>query len=196
MRDFLIAATLLLASGCTGLPGSKPVEQYSYTLNSLPEIEAVKQGGSETLLVTIPRAHAGYNTPQMAYVDKAHSLGYFAKHRWADTPSQMIAALMVQTIEQSRHFTAVALAPSPVSASLRLDSELVRLHHDFTTKPSRVELIMRIQIIDRNSGDIIASQLFSNSTESESDTPYGGVVAANRALKHTLSAISEFTIEH
>ena len=106
IKKHLILSIAIFITACAPIPGSQSVEQNSYTLNALPEIASSTAKSNDTLLVTVPRAHAGYNTPQMAYIDKRHSLAYFATHRWADKPSQMIASLLVQAVERSNHFKA------------------------------------------------------------------------------------------
>jgi len=188
----LTGAASLLLTACSALPGSKPIELNSYTLDALPAITKSEHRSEQTLLVTLPRAQAGYDTPRMAYVQRAHALSYFAKHRWADAPSRMLATLMVQTLENSGQFHAVALAPSPASADLRLDTELVALHHDFTQQPSRAVITLRAQLIDRSTGEIVATRLFNQSEASDSETPYGGVAATNRAVKRVLVELAEF----
>jgi cholesterol transport system auxiliary component len=79
-------------------------------------------------------------------------------------------------------------------ANLRLDTELIRLQQNFTTKPSRIQLTLRAQLIDMKDKRVIAVKLFDESENTDSDNAYGGVIAANRALQRLLDQLTEFCI--
>jgi cholesterol transport system auxiliary component len=107
----------------------------------------------------------------------------------------MLAPLLVQALEQSGGFRAVVQAPSLAAADLRLDSELVRLQQDFGAKPSRVRITVRAQLIDVNTRRVLATAQFDETEAAPSDDPYGGVLAANRALGRVLERLATFCAE-
>jgi cholesterol transport system auxiliary component len=82
--------------------------------------------------------------------------------------------------------------PTVVPADLRLDVELVRLQHDFTVKPSRVELSLRLQLSDLRTQQVVAVKVIEESEAAASADPYGGVQAANRALSRALTEAAAF----
>ena len=132
------------------------------------------------LEVSAPRAWPGFDTAQMAYVRKPHELDYFATNRWADTPSRMLGPLLARALEQTGGFRAVVQAPSIVAADLRLVTELVRLQQNFATQPSRVEITLRVQLIDVRGRRVLATRDVRGDRKRAERDAYGGVIAANR----------------
>ena len=188
------AAAALLAA-CTALQPPQVDHMSTYVLEAMPAAAAPRPQRDLVLEVSAPRARPGFDTPQMAYTQRANALEYFAKSRWADTPAHMLAPLVAQALDQSGGFRAVVQAPSLAAANLRLDTELVRLQQDFGAKPSRIQLTVRAQLIDVDARRVLASAEFDETEAAPSDDPYGGVIAANRALGRLLERLARFCAE-
>jgi len=148
--------------------------------------------GKLTLFVSPTRAYPGFDTRRMVYVQQPHELGYFSRNEWADSPSRMFAPLLVQSLEHRGIFHAVVLSQNAAQADVRLDTEIVRLQQEFLSKPSKLHLTMRAQLIDSSTRQVLATQEFDVSEEAPSDDPYGGVIAANRAVNTVLARIADF----
>jgi cholesterol transport system auxiliary component len=189
-----IAVVALLAA-CSALQPPEVDHASTYVLQALPAGGAARPKRDLVLEVSAPRARPGFDTPQMAYTQRANALEYFAKNRWADTPARMLAPLIAQALDHSGGFRAVVQAPSLAAASLRLETELVRLQQDFGAKPSRVQLTLRAQLIDVDTRRVLASAEFDETEAAPSDDPYGGVIAANRALGRLLERMTKFCAE-
>lgn len=189
-----LAATLLLAA-CTGLSAPQAIQQSIYVLEaqSAPKASSIKR--DLTLAVSTPQARPGFDTAQMAYVQQAFELNYFVASRWADEPAHMLEPLLAQALEQTGGFRAVVSAQGLVPADVRLDIELLRLQQDFATRPSRVQLTLRAQVIDIRNKRVLAVKQFDETEVSASENAYGGVTAANRALQRVLGRLTEFCIE-
>ena len=185
------AAVALLAS-CAALQAPEPDRASLYLLEAAPTAGAPRPKRDAVLAVSVPRARPGFDTPLMAYTQRPGALEYFAKNRWADTPARMLAPLLVQALERSGRFSAVVQAPSSALAALRLDTELVRLEQDFDARPSRVRFTLRAQLIDTGARRVLASAEFDETEPAPSDDPYGGVIAANRALARLLERLVDF----
>lgn len=188
------AAVALLAA-CTALPPPQVDPTSTYVLEAKPAAGAPQARRDLVLEVSAPRARPGFDTPQMAYTQRANALEYFAKNRWADTPARMLAPQIAQALDQAGAFRAVVQAPSLAAANLRLDTELVRLQQDFGAKPSRIQLTLRAQLIDVEARRVLASAEFDEVEAAPSDDPYGGVLAANRALGRLLGQLAAFCAE-
>ena len=145
--------------------------------------------------VASPRAAAGFDTAQMAYVERRYELDYFATHRWIDSPSRMLAPLLVRALERTNAFAAVVPAAGNGAADFRLDIELVRLQQDFTLRPSREQLALRAQLTDLRARRVVATRLFEDEEPAPSDDPAGGAVAANAALQRILDRLVAFCLE-
>jgi cholesterol transport system auxiliary component len=182
----------MLMAGCAGLQPPRTESPALYLLEAQPAAVAKRPRQNLVLAVNPPSARPGFDTLQMAYVRQAHKLEYYAKSRWADTPSRMLAPLLAEALEQSGSFRAVVRTTNPIPADLRLDTELIRLQHDFITQPSRVELALRAQLYDINSKKVLAVREIEATENAASEDAYGGVIAANRALARVLGQLAEF----
>ena len=135
----------LLLAGCTGLQAPKVESTHLYLLDAKPVINALPQRLEQVLAISQPGSWPGFDTPKMAYQRLPHELEYFAAHRWADTPSRMLKPLLTQALEPDFH--AIVQAPGMIPADLRLDTELIRLQQNFATRPSRIQLTLRLSLI-------------------------------------------------
>lgn len=191
-----ILATFLLLAGCSALPGQRQVMPTSTYLLQMPENAVLTQTVDTdlclTLLVTPPRAAPGFTSSRIAYMQKDYQLDYFAHHQWADPPAHMLASIFTLALESSRLFRAVVAAPAPITADLRLDTELLRLQQNFEDDGSKVQLQLRAVLFDQKQERVVATRIFSVFEPAPEDTPYGAVVAANQALASLLSELSEF----
>lgn len=194
-RLFPFLAAFLLVAGCTGFSAPQATQQNIYVLeaSSAPKVSTIKR--DLILAVSTPQARPGFDTAQMAYVHKPFEVNYFVTSRWADEPAQMLEPLLMQVLEQTGGFRAVVQAQGVVPAEIRLDTELLRLQQDFTTRPSRVQLTLRAQLIELRGKRVLAVKQFDESEIAASENAYGGVTAANRALQRVLDQLTEFCIK-
>ena len=148
-----------------------------------------------TLIVNRPHAAAGFDSQRIMYVRQANQLEYFAHNEWIDTPARMLAPLIVAAVENSGAFRAVVQTPSPAAGEMRLDTEILRLQHEFLSTPSRVRFTLRGYLVASVTRRVIASREFEAAVPATSEDPYGGVVAANRAVQTVLENLSAFCAE-
>ncbi len=148
-----------------------------------------------TLVINPPHAAAGFDGPHIIYVREPHKLEYFAHSEWVDPPARMLTALLVAAIEKTGSFGAVVLTPGAASGELRLDTEIIRLQHEFQTSPSRVRFTLRATLVDDKSRRVLAWREFDAIEPASSEDPYGGVLAANRAVQTVLDDLSQFLTE-
>ncbi len=182
----------MLLAGCAAVQPPRVESSALYLLEARPAAAAKRPQRGLVLAVNPPTARPGFDTSQIVYVRQPHKLEYYAKNRWADTPSRMLAPLLAQALEQAGAFRAVVRTTNPIPADLRLDTELIRLQQDFTAQPSRVELALRAQLYDVNSKKVLAVRDFDATETAASEDAYGGVMAANRALERVLLQLTDF----
>jgi len=191
---------LMLVGGCGSLgPAAAPQSPAFYALDNArraaPAADVVGRTlptGAPTLVVSAPRAAAGFDSQHIIYVRQAHQLEYFARSEWVDTPARMLSPLIVTAIEESGAFGAVVLASGSASGDLRLDTEVLQLQHEFGLRPSRVRFVLRASLVEGTSRRVIASRDFSAVVTAPSDDPYGGVVAANQAVRTVLEELAAY----
>jgi cholesterol transport system auxiliary component len=190
----------LLASGCGALnPAASlaPASFYSLGLGGSKLAAATRPAaeGAPTLVVTPPRAVAGFGSQRIVYVRQAHQLEYFSHNEWIDTPARMLSPLILNAAQNSGAFRAVVHAPSSASGDLRLDTEVLQLQQEFFGEPSQVRFVLRADLVEEGSRRIIASREFVALAPAPTATPYGGVVAANQAVQSVLESLAAFCFE-
>jgi cholesterol transport system auxiliary component len=148
-----------------------------------------------TLIVNPPTAVAGFDSQRIIYVRETHKLEYFANSEWVDPPARMLMPLLVAAVEGTGAFRAVVPTPSAAVGDLRLDTEIIRLQHEFLAQPSRVRFTLRAHLVENKSRRVLAWREFDAVVPATSENPYGGVVAANRAVQTVLEDLAAFCAE-
>ena len=153
---------------------------------------AAPAAGAPDLVVAVPRAAAGYDSTRMVYLQRPQELQAFAFHEWADTPAQMLAPLLVRALQGSGTFRAVLLAPTAATSALRLETQIIRLQHDFTSQPSRVRLTLQAVLLDSTTRQVLAAREFDETVPAQAANPVAGAAAAQQATQQVLSALAAF----
>jgi len=194
---FGAAGLSLMAVGACSLlrPTATPPPSF-YALESARTATATSPAASApTLIVNPTTAAAGFDSQRIIYVRETHKLEYFAHSEWVDPPARMLAPLLVAALEGTGAFRAVVPTPSAAAGDVRLDTEIIRLQHEFLTQPSRVRFTLRAHLVDTKTRRVLAWREFDAVADATSEDPYGGVVAANRAVQTVLEELSTFCAE-
>lgn len=210
-RPRLLRAVCLLAAaaaawatgGCSALRPKAERPPAFYALDGAPRAgpEATARptalpAAGLTLIVSTPQAAAGFDGPHMVYLRQAHQLEHFAHSHWVDTPARMLAPLIAEALAPGTGIgTGIRTAvPSATGGAgeLRLDTEIVRLQHDFSQQPSRVRFTLRATLMDNLTRRVLALHEFDETVMATTDDPYGGVIASNRAVQAVLQGLAGF----
>jgi len=189
----IIISIVLLVNACASI--KLPVtEQYQLTQFS----QKVYQNphGEYTLFVSPPEALRGYDGIKMNYSTQPFEVKSFAHHAWLGAPALMIHPLLTQSLQRSGYFRAVSSGIYSDKTDFRLDSQLLMLQQNFTTQPSQIFLVMKLVLNDVKNTRVIASKIFQYRIPCPADTPYGGVLAANTAVKRFTDDAVRFVSDH
>jgi cholesterol transport system auxiliary component len=192
-RPALIACVVFL-SGCT-LFSPVNIDTKKNVLNNIPLDLPNERTHLATLLVLIPETVPAYATTQMAYSTQAYQIAYFTKNEWAETPSQMIQPLIVQTLRNTHYFSEVLSPPYFGHHTFGLRIEILELNQDFTSEPAMLKLAMRISLSRDATNQVVATKELSVSQPMSERNPYAGVVAANEAMPKLLRELAKFVAE-
>jgi len=199
MRNQLSGLLLLawLTAGCSVLPEPEPVSIDQYVLEYTPGPQDIQNAGNDApvLIVTTPSAHGGYDGYRIAYMEQPYGLRYYTRSRWADKPARMLAPLVADAMQATGQFQALYAAPGSLAADYRLDTELIRLHQDFTQQPSVVRITLRAKLIELQTHRVIATRHFDISETAATDDAYGGVVATNLAVNRLFDELAQFCVQ-
>lgn len=195
-----VALCALALSGCNALrPATAPPPVF-YALNAQPALAAPPvrvdmQRKLPTLIITPPRAASGFDSQRIIFVRNDHQLEYFSHSEWVDPPARMLGPLVATAIERTGAFAAVVVTPASAAGDQRLDTEIVRLQHNFQSQPSRVQFTLRATLVDDKTRQVLAWQEFSDEAAAPSDTPLGGVTAANQVVQRVLNKLAQFVAQ-
>ncbi len=193
MRVFSILIMSLGLISCS--PVKTPVTN-EYQLTEFSSRQLTAKPHHVSILVTAPEAVAGYQTEEMLYIKKPFQLESFVKNSWTAPPADMLFPLMVQTLQRSGYFYAVTSSPYSEEANYRLDTQVISLAQNFLKKPSVLEFTAKVVLTRIDDNKIVGSQIISQQIPCLSDTPYGGVVAANKASREFTARAANFVISH
>jgi cholesterol transport system auxiliary component len=187
-------ACLVGLGGCASLLPPREPEPALHVL-APPPVAIANAGKRDVVLeIALPRAAPGFDTPRIVYVQRPYELDSFARHRWAEAPARMLAPLLTQALERSGAFRAVVQAPTAVPADVRVATELLRLQQNFAPRPSRVEVVLRVQLVDVRARRVLATRTFEDDEPAPTDDALGGVAAANAVLARVLTQVVEFCV--
>jgi cholesterol transport system auxiliary component len=185
----------LALSGCLSLPHEARQIQTFYlsldrSVGGASTIDPKPKAG--TLVVNMPVAQPGFDTPRMAYTQRPYEVSYYATHQWADPPARMLAPLLIQAMEQTGDWRAIVPMPTSVRGDHRVEIDQLALVQDFLQKPSQVRLTLRVQMIKLPEHLILGTRLFDVAEVASTDDAYGGAVAANRAADKLLREVADW----
>lgn len=190
----LLLAALLLA-GCAALGLARTDVPRLFVLDAGFERPPARDATRPTVLIAQPLARPGYDGPRMAYVKKAHEICFFARHQWVAAPAQMLVPLLIEALELDGRLHAVRNAAG-LAPPLRLETEIVALQQEFTEQPSRTRFALRAQLVDVAERRTLATEAFEALEPAPSEDPYGGVLAANRAVARVLGDLAKWCALH
>lgn len=193
--NIFICFILSFLSSCSVFSPVQTDSISTYLLTDTPSASTNKNARSLVLLVVPPAANAPYRSNQMAYSLYPYQIAYFAKNRWAEPPAQMLYPLIIQTLQNTRVFHAV-VTPSYVGKfDYLLKTQLIELQQDFTQHPTMYRIVVDAQL-GTPQGRVIAVKQLTVEVPVAKNTPYSGVVAANRATVNLLRELTEFCLKH
>ena len=198
----VIGVSLAALGACSALrPATAPATTFYaldnaaqpalITTKALPT-PTITTSRAPTLLINPPHAAAGFDSPRIIYLREPHKLEYFALSQWVDPPARLLGPLLAAAIEKTGAFRAVVLMPGAASGELRLDTDIIRLQHEFQTTPSQVRLTLRATLVDDKTRQVLAWQEFEVVDPASSEDAYGGVLAANRAVQTVVGQLAGF----
>ena len=197
-----VGLLLTLIGGCGALRQAQTPQPAFYSLDNArseahveSRVPTMPSQAAPTLIVNPPHAASGFDSQHIIYVREPHQLEYYAHSEWIETPARMVAPLIIAAVENSGTFRAVVLTPSAAAGELRLDTEIVHLQHELGSKPSRVRFTLRAYIVDNTTREVLAWREFDETVATPSESPYGVVVAANRAVQGVLEHLANFCTE-
>ncbi|MCK5876773.1 MAG: membrane integrity-associated transporter subunit PqiC [Candidatus Marithrix sp.] len=192
MSLYQFTIIILLSFFSLNIIAAPKVYLFNIPLKTIPD----NMQGDKKLLVSIPKAASGFDTPALIYTNNGYEIKYHDGVQWADSPARMLLPLIVHYLETSGKFKAVLSATTaPIASELRLDTEILRLQQESFTEPSQVRLVVRVQLFDMAKRQVKATQIFKIVVNSVSKDAEGSVFAINEAMIIFLNKLVDFVVK-
>jgi cholesterol transport system auxiliary component len=192
MRLFwLLVGTFLLVS-CSVLSPVKTDPIKEYIIDVSPYVHK-SRSTSKAMAVSMPMSDRFYQSKNMVYSTRAYEFKSFAKNRWVESPMQMLQPLIIQALQNTHHYKAVAPAIGVGQFDYIINTQVLEFYQDFCVRGSVFKLKLRAQMIKVANGKILASKEFTAIQPALCPNPYGGVIAANQATSKILTEMAAWS---
>lgn len=186
---FISVLCVALASCAVKLPESNQYQLSAYSSRQLGQ-----HSRPIVIQVTQPDAVANYKTSQMLYTKKPFQIEPFAKNAWKNPPADMLYPLLLDSLQKTHVFRAVTSTSFAEEVDYRLDTQLLSLVQDFTKKPSQLQFSAKVVLVRLSDNRVMGSKIIELQIPCPTDTPYGGVLAANRATQEFTAMVIDFVM--
>ncbi len=159
-RYATVLCVSLTLAGCSLIPwtGREPVTHYILTDPGPLVFGAYTHRG--VLLLREMDVPAFYQVPRLAYSSEAGTRSHYEYARWSEPIGQRLTWLLRQRVEAAKVFDNVASLGSGVLGDYQLNTRLVDFFHESATPPGVVLLILEVELIRRDSAQLIGHRLF------------------------------------
>lgn len=165
--SFLLLASLSACS-LTDLAGEPPSLYQLAAPKSA--FEAVAPVLRDQLLIDVPMASAGIDSPRVALKQADGTLGYFRDVSWTDRVPVMYQTLLVDAFDNSGRLPAVGRENVGLRADYLLKTDLASFEADYTGgKPPLVRVSLRAKLIVMPRRIIVANQGFAAEVKVEGE---------------------------
>ena len=195
MRIWTIAAWVfvLTTSGCFSPRGDAlPVHTFQLSVDGGSDEGLPVPADGPVLLVSLPQAEPGFETPRMVYVTRQFELEYYATNQWAESPARLFSPLLVQSAGRTGDWRTVVALPSSIRGDYRLDVAGFAVQQEFLQRPSRVRMTLRSQLVELKESRVVSTKTFEAVAQAPSEDAYGGVLAANQATGTMLAQVTSW----
>lgn len=198
-RDLLAGAlagtSLALLGACAQLPGQQPPPQLyrlspkSTFRNEIPQVPW-------QLLVELPTAPSGIDTPRIALQRNPLELEYYARSSWTDRAPRMIQTLIIESFENSNALSGVGREAVGLRSDFVLQTELREFQAEyFNGSKPRAHVRINAKLVETLERRIAASGRFEGFAEASADNLIAIVAAFDEALDQVLKKLVIWTLE-
>ena len=145
-----VAALLMAACGAARYP-------TYYSLNVATTPKPAPDAGGRPVAVAVRR----FETPdyirqgRIVYRERAHEIGFYDYHRWADDPGATITTAMIDGLRSAQLFSAVVPYDGQEKQECVLSGRLARLDEVDYGGAVRVETKLVVQLVNRRTGETL-----------------------------------------
>ena len=137
----------------------------------------------------------GFQSRNMIYVLTPFELQSYTQSRWIAPPANMLNLVLVNAIEATHYFKAVASPPFMAKTQYQLNSYLVAMDQSFMRPTSRVNLVLSVTLVNSQTSEVLAAKTFVSNVDAPGNNAYSGVIAANQAASDVAKEVARFVVQ-
>ncbi|QNU61322.1 ABC-type transport auxiliary lipoprotein family protein [Vreelandella titanicae] len=160
----LVSAALLLSSGCSILPESKPATLYRLPSSDIQPVTSDSMTTRQRLAVAAPQAGHLLSSNRILVYPEGNIVNVYEGARWQENAPALLQSRLITGLQQSRLFASVGSDSLP--SELLLLSELRHFQSDYATRPPTVKVQLDVQLVSTQNRASIATQSFTTSAQS------------------------------
>ena len=193
----LVKCSLALLSLCLSacsLPFEFSAEESHYFVLEQSELDngfEIERGAKPlgTLVIRDVDAPNYLNSKRIVFRNRPLSRGYYQYSFWVEPVPNRLTALLREAIDASALFSSVAKESSGTRADFLITASLVEFHHDTSSKPGEVEIVLDMQLVDLKTRNVVSSMRVEQSQEVERFEAEGAVRAFEKGVTEVLREI-------
>ncbi|MGQ9365221.1 ABC-type transport auxiliary lipoprotein family protein [Azospirillum sp. ST 5-10] len=190
------AAVAALAACAAAL---NPTPPSLYTLTPHETFDPGLPRADWQLLVEMPTAPAGLDTPRIAVAKSPTSLDYFANVSWVDRAPAMVQGLIVESFEESGKIISVGRDSLGLRADFTLKTELRDFQAEYadgrsTGQPQRVKVRVAAKLVAMPRRTIEAGETFEATAPVQGSDFPAVIEAFDAALGRVTEDLASWTL--
>jgi cholesterol transport system auxiliary component len=178
-----------LLAACGGILPSPPPAPDLYTLTAPPPPEAAKSRHPVQILIAMPQSTAVLDSERIALMQGPNNFDYYAGAAWTDHAPSMLQSLLVETLERTGLFAAVARSSAILRADETLISDIRHFEAEYRGGPPQARVEIDFKLVKTPEGSIVAEKDFSATSPASANTVPAVVAALDNATHQVLSQV-------
>jgi cholesterol transport system auxiliary component len=196
-RRWLAGAMALLSTGCASLLGLSP-SPHLYRVTPKSIYPANLPHLATQILVDVPLAPAGLDSPRIALSRSALSIDYFADSEWTERVPLLIQTALLESFENSGAITAIDRESIGLRADFILKTEIRHFEafYDSPNAAPEVWVAMIARLVNPTGRNIVAHASFERRERAAANDMGHVVLAFDDALGAVMGDIVVWTVRN
>lgn len=144
------------------------------------------------LLVNEPSAVRALETDRVMVKPGGAQISYYGKAVWSDKLPRLLQARLVQELQNSGRFRAVATRGERIDSDIGLSTEIRAFQIEIQNGKASAHIQLFIKLVDEKRGRVVSSKLFTARVPTQKDNVNEGIAALNKASQNVLKRVTRW----
>src|SRR3989338_8364999 len=188
MKFYLfILSCLLVLCQCSLFSPMPYIDQTIYEL-SVPCARTPETKTKKSIYLAPMEVYPGIASSDMKYLIKPYQANYFSKNDWVSPPATQLHYLLMTDLQRMFSYVSDTRIEN---VDVILKTTLIKFEQVFDprSKKSYFQVCLFAEVINPKIQRVIQSKTFEITETAPTADPYGGVLAANKAVEQLLNGI-------